>query len=102
MEVGERADHPHVVSLGDNLAHIDHQGSQGLIEPSVRCTLELLAFLDNELASVVVAPSHRFADVAGHNSDHTSSGETHTDTEELGCQEVGQVGHYGIEGEGSK
>ena len=83
MEVGEQTDHPHVVGLGDKLAHVTHQGPQGVIESSMKCTLKHLALLDNELARVIVAPSHRPADVAVHNSDHTGGGETRTDTEEL-------------------
>ena len=96
VELGEHADHPHVVALDVTLdQHHDgvlddrdlssvlpleelHQHVHDLVQ-----VLDVLVLLDNELASVVIAPSHRPSDVARHDSDHTGGGETRTDTVEL-------------------
>ena len=96
VELGEHADHPHVVDLDVTLDQrrdgvLDdrdlssvlpleelHQHVHELVQ-----VLDELVLLDNELASVVIAPSLRLADVARHDSDHTGGGETRTDTVEL-------------------
>ena len=96
VELGEHADHPHVVGLDVTLDQrhdgvLDdcdlssvlpleelHQHVHELVQ-----VLDELVLLDNELASVVIAPSLRLADVARHDSDHTGGGETRPDTEEL-------------------
>ena len=96
VEFGEQADHPHVVGHGVTLDQrhdgvLDdrdlssvlpleelHQNVHDLVK-----VLDVLVLLDNELASVVIGPSHGPADVARYDSDHTGGGEIRTDNVEL-------------------
>ena len=95
VELGEHADHPHVVGLEVTL----DQRHDGVLEDrdlnsvlpleelhinihDLVQVLDVLVLLDNELG-VVITPSHRPSDVARHDSDHTGGGESRTDTVEL-------------------
>ena len=96
VELGEHADHPHVVDLDVTLDQRHdgvlndrdlssvlpleelHQHVHSLVQ-----VLDVLVLLDNEFASVVIAPSLQLADVARHDSDHIGGGEIRTDNVEL-------------------